>query len=68
MRGTSPIFYKVEVTAALVQAVDTGTYPHTPTAVHAYPPDIPRPNRRWSEGMKPLNNRQIILSCFEAFK
>ena len=68
MKGTSPIFYKVDVTTALVQAVATGTYPNTTTMVHAYLPDIPRPNRRWSEGMKSLDNRQIILSCFEAFK
>ena len=59
MKGTSPIFYKVDVTTALVQAVATGTYPNTATTVHAYPPDIPRPNRRWSEGMKLLDNRQI---------
>ena len=46
MKGTSPIFYKVNVTTALVQAVATGTYPHTATTVHAYLPDIPRPNQR----------------------
>ncbi|KAJ7795484.1 hypothetical protein B0H14DRAFT_2919140 [Mycena olivaceomarginata] len=26
------------------------------------------PHRRWVEGMKPLDNRRIILECYEAFK
>lgn len=64
MRGTNPIFYKVEVTNALVTSVMQGTYPRDTTVVHMHEPQIPRPN----EGMKPLDNRLAILSCFEAFK
>jgi len=68
MRGTTPIFYKIKVTAELVTSVSEGTNPQVATIVYAHAPDVPRPNRRWSEGMKPLDNRHIILSCYEAFK
>jgi hypothetical protein len=68
MKGTTPIFYKIKVTAALVTSVGGGVYPQVASTVYAHVPNIPRPNRRWSEGMKPLDNRQIILSCCEAFK
>jgi hypothetical protein len=68
MTGTSPTFYKINVTQELVDAISAGGYPQTATIVYAHVPAIPRPNRRWSEGMRPLDNRQIILSCYEAFK
>ncbi|KAH8982020.1 hypothetical protein EDB92DRAFT_1895630 [Lactarius akahatsu] len=68
MKGTAPIFYKIKVTAALVTSIGGGAYPQEATTVYAHIPNIPRPNRRWSEGMKPLDNRQVILSCYEAFK
>lgn len=68
MKGTAPTFYKVPVTTTLVNAVATGMYPTQETVVYAHIPDIPRPARRWSEGMRPLDNRRIILSCYEAFK
>jgi len=68
MRGTMPTFYKISVTTELVVSVGGGAYPNTPTTVYAHVPSLPRPHRRWSEGMKPLDNREIILSCYEAFK
>jgi hypothetical protein len=68
LKGSSPIFYKIPVTAALAQAVALGAYPETPTIVHAHLPVVPRPARRLSEGMKPLDNRASILACFQAFK
>jgi len=68
MKGTAPIFYKIKVTEALVTSVGGGVYPQAATTVYAHVPDIPRPSCCWSEGMKPLDNRQIILSCYEAFK
>ncbi|KAG1724297.1 uncharacterized protein EDB91DRAFT_143068 [Suillus paluster] len=68
MNGTAPTFYKIEITAALVTAVAGGVYPEARTTVYAHIPNIPRPNRRWSEGMRPLDNRAIIISCYEAFK
>lgn len=68
LKGSSPTFYKVPVTAELSQAVVLGQYPDKPTIVYAHLPVIPRPARRLSEGMKPLDNRASILACYEAFK
>ncbi|KAI6131821.1 hypothetical protein EV401DRAFT_2193535 [Pisolithus croceorrhizus] len=68
MMGTCPIFYKIEVTGELVKAVAGGIYPTTQTIVHAHIPAVPRHRLHWIEGMKPLDSRRVILSCFEAFK
>jgi hypothetical protein len=64
MDGSMPTFYKVPVTPELVKAVESGERPEQETVVYAHLPQVPRPE----EGMKPLDNRYIILSCFEAFK
>ncbi|KAG8218087.1 hypothetical protein J3R82DRAFT_3598 [Butyriboletus roseoflavus] len=68
LKGTSPIFYKIPITAQLAQSVALDMYPATPTVVHARLPALARPARRLSEGMKPLDNRATILACYEAFK
>ncbi|TEB23377.1 hypothetical protein FA13DRAFT_1420359 [Coprinellus micaceus] len=69
LTGTAPVFYKINVTAELVTAISGGGYPETLTVVYAHLPVVPRrPHRRWGEGMKPLDNRRVILSCYEAFK
>ena len=68
MTGTSPTFFKIPVTVELSRAVELGLYPATPTVVSMHVPDIPRPDRRLNEGMRPLDNRRSILACFEAFK
>jgi hypothetical protein len=65
MVGTLPIFYKITVTAALSQAVQSGCFPEVGTRVLRYIPALPRRN---SEGMRPLPNRLDILRCLEAFK
>ena len=65
MIGTSPIFYKITVTAALSKAVQIGAFPEVETRVLRYIPGLPRRN---SEGMRPLPNRLEILRCLEAFK
>jgi hypothetical protein len=64
MNGIMPTFYKIPITAELVTAVEAGENPEQETIVYAYLPEVPRPE----EGMRPLDNRYIILSCFEAFK
>ena len=64
MNGTMPTFYKIPVTPELIRAVVSGERPEEETVVHAYRPEVPSPE----EGMKPLDNRYIILSCFEAFR
>ncbi|EPQ56934.1 hypothetical protein GLOTRDRAFT_37590 [Gloeophyllum trabeum ATCC 11539] len=68
MKGTMPTFYRIPVTTELVRAVQMGEYPEQETVVYAHVPSVPRPARRYSEGMKPLDNRRIVLSCYEAFK
>jgi hypothetical protein len=71
MKGTMPTFYKIPVTANLVSAVQLGQFPGEETVVYAHVPRLPRPSDpsgRYIEGMKLLDNRQIIFSCYEAFK
>ncbi|KAK0222135.1 hypothetical protein IW262DRAFT_1448227 [Armillaria fumosa] len=68
MVGTSPSFFKISVTRKLTRCIEFGRSPHTPIIVTGHVPVIPRPNRRFSEGMKPLDNRRAILQCYEAFK
>ena len=68
MIGTAPIFYKIRVTKGLADAVTYGFFPPLPTVVHFHVPAVPRPHHRLREGMKPLDNRHIILRCYEAFK
>ena len=65
MVDSSPIFYKVTVTAALSKAVQTGTFPAFETRVGRYIPTLPC---KRSDGMRPLPNRLEILRCLEAFK
>ncbi|KAF8336529.1 uncharacterized protein EI90DRAFT_3119778 [Cantharellus anzutake] len=68
MVGTSPAFFKIPVTQTLSDHIAHGTYPPAETQVtYCYPP-VPRPARRRSEGMKPLDNRREMLKCYEAFK
>lgn len=68
LTGTAPTFYKIPVSSNLVRDVHHGTYPLVPTVVSAHGPTLPRPRRGHSEDMKPLDNRQALLRCFEAFK
>lgn len=68
MVGTSPIFYKIPVNQALVDAIATSQYPPQPTIVQRFVPPVSNPNRYKSEGMRPLDNRRIVLQCFEAMR
>lgn len=68
MTGTYPTFFKIPVTLELIEAIRRGDYPDTPTVVDIHSPEVPRPDHRLSEGMRPLDNRRSILACFEAFK
>lgn len=68
MIGTMPTFYKIPITTELVLAVQLGSYPAHETVVYVHIPEVPRPFRRYSEGMKPLDNRRVVLSCYQAFK
>ncbi len=60
-----PIFYKIRVTAALDQAVRQGQYPVERTTVFRHTPEVPQDR---ASGMLPLENRRILVQCYEAFK
>ncbi|KAH8984576.1 hypothetical protein EDB86DRAFT_3118348 [Lactarius hatsudake] len=66
--GTMPTFYKIPVTTDLMRNVWFGTYPSEPTIVSVHIPDLPSPHHRYAKGMEPLDNRQAVLCCYEAFK
>jgi hypothetical protein len=65
MVGTFPIFYKIEVTADLDRSIRFGQYPKTKTVVYRHTPRVPS---RRDRGMRPLDNRKLVLRCYEAFK
>ena len=65
MVGTFPRFYKVTVTTDLDMCVRGGTYPAAETIVERHTPRVPR---RRSDGMRPLDNRILVLRCYEAFR
>lgn len=47
---------------------ELGAYPPEQTVVLALVPPLPNPRHRYSEGMKPLDNRNEIWRNYEAFK
>lgn len=68
MVGTTPIFFKIHITSELVQCIQREEYPAASMTVSAYVPALPRPSRCWSEGMRSLDNRRILVECYKAFK
>jgi len=63
MRYEMPVFYKIPVTAGLVEAVSLGTFPQQETIVHTYTPRF-----GYERDFCDLNCRRVVLSCCEAFK
>jgi hypothetical protein len=68
MFGSSPTFFKIPVTRQLMQAVQRGQLPPTPTVVAMHRPTFPRPLCCLTEGMQALDNRRVVLACLEAFR
>jgi len=70
MTGTMPVFYKIPITAVLVDAVSRGMKPEQETIVNAYIPEFPEPSSDVSvkQSFGCLKSRRVILSCCEAFK
>ncbi|KAH9058143.1 hypothetical protein EDB87DRAFT_1675450 [Lactarius vividus] len=66
--GTTPTFYKITVMQDLVDAIETAQYPENPTIVHKLILPVEDLYGLDHDGMQPLNNRAVILGCFEAFK
>ncbi|KAF9476716.1 hypothetical protein BDN70DRAFT_862791 [Pholiota conissans] len=67
-QASAPVFYKVDVTQELAEAVEHGVRPLTTTVVQRHMPGVPRPEKRVEEGMKPPDNRGVILGCYKALK
>jgi len=63
MVGTTPAFYKIRVTAALLDAVCHGEFPDDVTHVRVHYPAVDL-----ADGMLPLGNRLLILSYYAAFR
>jgi hypothetical protein len=68
MVGVVPIFYRIPVTAELVQCVQAGRYSPKQTIVQRCIPPVPDRDAYPEEGLVPLANRRIVMQCFEAFK
>jgi len=68
MIGTAPIFYKIHVTAALIECIETAQYPAQVTIMRKLVPPVQRPLELQEEGMRPLDSRAVVFSCFEAFR
>ncbi|KAF5315254.1 hypothetical protein D9619_007441 [Psilocybe cf. subviscida] len=66
MLGTSVAFYKITITQALADAVMSGIFPEETTFVYEFQPSL---NLRSPDaGMVTVENRRVLLKCFEAFK
>lgn len=68
MYGTAPVFYRVPVTQAFMDALASNQYPADQMLVHRFVPPVPNQHSYKEQGMRPLNNREIILQCLGAFK
>ena len=68
MVGVVPTFYRIPVTTELVRCVRTGRHPPEPTIVQRCIPPVPDRDAYPEEGLVPLDNRRIVMQCFEAFK
>ncbi len=70
MIGTAVSFYLIPVTDTLQEALSTASYPTQETVVFRFIPPVPDPFQYIvrSKGMRPLENRSIVLQCFEAFR
>ncbi|KIK08039.1 hypothetical protein K443DRAFT_672922 [Laccaria amethystina LaAM-08-1] len=65
MKRTAPIFYRVHVTTALVDALATSAYPQEETLVLRFIPPVPNQQLYSAEGMHPLANRRSVSQCLE---
>ncbi|KAF8804161.1 hypothetical protein BYT27DRAFT_7340435 [Phlegmacium glaucopus] len=70
MIGTAAVFYLIPVTDTLVDAISTASYPANKTVVLQFVPRVPDSTHYVDrgKGMRPLENRRIVLQYFEAFK
>lgn len=65
LAGTSPTFYKINITEELNEAVKNGRFPINSVTTYYHTPRLPHDE---SEGMKCLQNRKTIIRHYQAFK
>lgn len=68
MMGATPVLYKFEITAGLVESVQSGQRPTKVTTVQRLVPPVNRHLLLREEGMVPVDNRGVMLSCLEGLK
>jgi hypothetical protein len=68
MAGATPMLYKFEITAELVESVQSAQCPRKSTTVQRLVPPVNRHLLMQEEGMVPVDNRGVMLSCLEGFK
>jgi hypothetical protein len=73
MTWTYPVFYRIPVSVNLLTAVWNGERPDQETVVDSYKPILPEhtvvdQDKLLFQGMKPIGNRNTLLSCYEAFR
>ncbi|KAF9455730.1 hypothetical protein BDZ94DRAFT_1277447 [Collybia nuda] len=68
MAGATPILYKFEITAELVESVQSAQCPTKVTKVQRLVPPVNRCHLLKEEGMVPVETRAVMLSCLEGFK
>jgi hypothetical protein len=70
MIGSAVVFYLIPVTDTLEEAISTASYPAEETIVFQFIPPVPDSAHYGDhgKGMRPSENRRIVLQCFEAFK
>ncbi|KAI0682600.1 hypothetical protein C8Q76DRAFT_862959 [Earliella scabrosa] len=67
LQYTAPTFYKIPITAELVEHVANGTYPSTRTVVERLEMDLPDPKAA-REGFGSLQNREMLVRYCRAFR
>jgi hypothetical protein len=66
--GSAPLFYKITITQALVDAVVDSHFPTEETIVERFIPPVPDVDDFLHDGMLSLDNRRTCVQCYEALK
>jgi hypothetical protein len=69
MVGAVPTFYRIPITATLVNHVQAGSFPPQPTVVQRCVPPVPNPIAYPEEGLAPLPMIELLFcSVFKRSK
>jgi hypothetical protein len=68
MIGLAPLFYKITITQALLDAVMAGQFPAEETIIQRFIPPVQSISSFLHAGMLTLEDRHICFQCFEALR